>query len=377
MSLDQPLAGAIVIDATRMLPGAVLARLLADLGARIIKVEEPGVGDPMRAVPPLVDGTGAAFHAFYHGADSVALDLASPGGAAALRRLARHADVLVESFRPGTMERWGVGHERLTSINPVLVTCSLSAFGSSDAERARVAAHDLNAAAFSGVLDLLPGVEVAGVQLADVSAGLLAGASILAALVARHRTHRGARIEQPLATAPLPFLAWAWSARAAGGSALFPPVSGAAPAYRLYPCADGARIALGALEPKFWIELLEVVGLPELAGDALDTGERGAHAAARLAAKLAERPRAHWLALAAERGLPITAVHDVDGAMREPYFASRLRGVPVGGGALPAAPPFLDVAATAARCTPALGEGTARILAEFGAAAEEIAAAEA
>ncbi|HEU4565614.1 MAG TPA: CoA transferase, partial [Gemmatimonadaceae bacterium] len=141
MSLDRPLAGTVVIDATRMLPGAVLARLLADLGARIIKVEEPGVGDPMRAVPPLVGGTGAGFHAFYHGAESIALDLASSGGATALRRLARHADVLVESFRPGTMERWGVGHDRLTSTNPLLVTCSLSAFGSRDAAHARIAAH--------------------------------------------------------------------------------------------------------------------------------------------------------------------------------------------------------------------------------------------
>ncbi|MFZ5785471.1 MAG: CoA transferase, partial [Acidobacteriota bacterium] len=124
-----PLDGVNVLDLTRMLPGAVLARTLIDLGASLTKIEDPGVGDPYRHVPPVVGGTGAGFAVCYRGARSAALDLASSAGAAALLRLSRHADVLVESFRPGTLEAWGLGHQRLTATNPALVVCSLSSFG--------------------------------------------------------------------------------------------------------------------------------------------------------------------------------------------------------------------------------------------------------
>jgi crotonobetainyl-CoA:carnitine CoA-transferase CaiB-like acyl-CoA transferase len=357
-----PLRGLTVVDASRMLPGAVLARTLADLGARVIKVEDPDGGDPMRHMPPLVDGTGVGFHTFYRGAESVCLDLATADGAAALRALARHADVLVESFRPGTMERWGVGAERLMAANPSLVVCSLSAFGSAGARAAQVG-HDLNFVAASGLLSLLPGEGVPRVQLADVSAGLLACASVLAALLQRSRTQRGMRVEQPLATAVLPFLAWAYAERAAGGDHTARLLGGAAPAYRLYACADGARVALGALEPKFWRGTAELLGLPEHAADGLDLGERGAAAARAAAARFAERPRAEWLALAEARGLPLTAVHDVDAALHEAGQA------PTGDTAgPPAEPTFLGVTSARRRGghAPALGEGTERVLAEVG-----------
>src|SRR5690606_8046221 len=123
-----PLAGTVVVDVSRMLPGAVLARCLLDLGARVIKVEDPGVGDLMRHAPPLIDGVGAGFIAFFRGAESVGLDLRTPAGAAALRRLAAGADVLIESFRPGTMARFGLPEAELLADNPRLVLCSLPGF---------------------------------------------------------------------------------------------------------------------------------------------------------------------------------------------------------------------------------------------------------
>jgi crotonobetainyl-CoA:carnitine CoA-transferase CaiB-like acyl-CoA transferase len=371
----RPLAGIVVVDASRMLPGAVLARMLLDLGARVVKVEAPRLGDPMRAIPPLAGETSAVFQALHAGAESIALDLSSSGGAAALRRVARHADVLVESFRPGTMERWGLGAERLMAANPLLVHCAIPAFGAGAGDAAAVPAHDVNLAAMSGLLALLPGEGVPGVQVTDIAAGMLACAAILAALLVRQRTGRGGRVEQPLAGAALPFLAWPIAAHALGAPPVFPPVSGAAPAYRLYTCGDGARVALGALEPKFWDAFVEALELPELAGDGLDVGEAGARAAARVAARLAGHPRAHWLALAAARGLPLTPVHDLDAALREPLYAAAMRELPAEEGTVRAPRPFLDFPAPPAARAPALGEGTARILAEFGASDEEIAVA--
>ncbi len=166
-----PLEGTIVLDLSRMLPGAVTARLLLDLGARVVKIEEPGAGDPLRAAPPLVGGVGAGFCALYRGAESVALDLRDPADAAAVRKLARSADVLLESFRPGTLERWDLGPRRLLERNPALVVCALSAFGAEPSLATRVG-HDLNFLALSGLLDLLGSEAPPPVQIADVVTGL-------------------------------------------------------------------------------------------------------------------------------------------------------------------------------------------------------------
>lgn len=298
-----PLTGTLVLDCTRMLPGAVLARQLLELGARVIKVEEPG-GDPMRHAPPLVDHIGAGFTFFYRGAQSVELDLRTPAGAAALAALARHADVLVESFRPGTLARWGLGAERLRALNPALVTCSLGAYGAGD-ERP---GHDLNILASSGLLSLL-GEGLPGALLADVAGGLLAATAILAALLARRRSGQGTHLEQPLAAAVGPFLAWPAVDLAAGHPGLIAThLRGACPAYRRYRCGDGEELAVAAVEPKFWAVWVKLLGLPHLAGVGLDQGEEGAKAAAQVEEILARAPRAHWLAQAEAAGLPISPV---------------------------------------------------------------------
>ena len=168
-----PLAGTLVLDLSRMLPGAVLARHLIDLGARLIKVEEPGTGDPMRMVPPQIEGIGVGFATFFRGAESVVLDLREAEDAKRVLRLATHADVLVESFRPGTLEKWGLGWDDLHAKNPRLVWCSLSSFGSNP-EVHDLVAHDLNLSAMAGILDLVGG-RVPRLQLADITSGLLAG----------------------------------------------------------------------------------------------------------------------------------------------------------------------------------------------------------
>ena len=349
-----PLAGILVLDLSRMLPGAVLARMLLDLGARLIKVEAPGGGDMMRHIPPLVDGTGAGFAALLHGAESVCLDLRSEEGAGALRRMARRADVLVESFRPGTMERWGLGYPALAEANPRLVQCSLSAYGGAGADAGRVG-HDLNFAAESGLLREAAGGGVPGVQMVDVSGAMLSCSATLAALLLRERTGRGARVEQPLSAAPLPFLAWIRAdVEAGGGEARERMLGGGVAAYRVYRCSDGVAVALGALEPKFWADFVAMIGLPEREGDGLDAGARGEAAASAVAARLAEHPHGHWLARAAERNLPLSRVNTAAEGMREPGYA--------------ASTPFLPAFAPDARvrAVPRPGQDTGRVLAEFG-----------
>jgi alpha-methylacyl-CoA racemase len=364
-----PLAGILVADASRMLPGAVLARTLVDLGARVIKVEDPVLGDIMRHTPPLIGGTGAGFCALVRGCESVALDLQSESGAAAFRRLAARADVVVESFRPGTLDAWGIGEERLRADNPGLVFCSLSGFGTAERWR-RHAAHDLNFAALSGLAALLGG-GVPGIQLADVSAALLAATGIVAALLRRERTGPGATIDQPLAAGPLPFLTWAWADAEAGGAGVPATIlAGRCPAYNTYRCGDGHDIAVAAIEPKFWAELVRGLELPHLAGAGLDVGAAGAAAIAEVAGRVAREPREHWLELAGRTGLPLTAVHDLDAARREPLFGAagltEEMALPSGGSARIPGPFVPSLGRTPPGAVPRLGEHTARVLRELG-----------
>lgn len=339
--MSLPLDGTLIIDASRMLPGAVLARRLLDLGARLIKVEEPGGGDPMRLAPPIADGIGAGFAHFHRGAESICLDLRDEEGAGRLRALVRHADVFVESFRAGTLETWGAGPARLQELNPTLVVCSLPGFATLGPDASRVG-HDLNFVASSGLLSLLPGDDVPRVQIADVGAGLLACSSILAALLERGRTGRGCRIEQPLEDGVRPFLAWAAADLRAGGPGVWNGIlAGRCPAYGIYDCEDGLRVAVGAIEPKFWSGLLDLLGLEDLDGVGLDTGDEGEVAMAAAQRAFETRPREHWLAGARERGLPVTPVQDLDRAV-----ADREPGED--------------------RPPPRLGEHTERIVREFG-----------
>lgn len=298
-----------------MLPGALLDRMALDLGAEVVKVEDPGAGDPLRHAPPLDpgSGTGAAFAALCGGAESVCLDLREEPGAAALRAMCRRADVLVESFRPGTMEGWGLGWERMRAVNPRLVYLSMSGYGHSGPDRDAVG-HDLNFTAASGLLSLLP-KGMPRLPLSDIAGGVLGLTALLAALLERGRTGRGRFLDQPLSAAAAPFLAWPLADLAAGGGGLGEDMlQGRCPSYRLYACADGREIAVCCLEPKFWKAFLDELGLPELAGAGLEAGEAGREAASRIAGAIARRPSVWWEERFRLLGLPVSAVRDLEAA---------------------------------------------------------------
>lgn len=352
-----PLSGIRVVDASRMLPGAVLDRLLLDLGAEVVKVEDPAGGDPLRHAPPLDEksGVGAAFAAFCAGVRSVALDLRSEEDAAALRRLARGADAFVESFRPGTAESWGIGYARLSAGNPGLVYLSLSGYGRGGPDR-DLPGHDLNFTAASGLLSLLP-PGLPGVPFSDVAGGMLAATALLAALLERGRTGRGRFLEQPLEEALNPFLAWPLAeARAGGGGLGGALLSGAVPAYGLYGCSDGRRVALCCLEPKFWDGLLRLLGIEGHRGAALDAGPAGQEARKAVAEALLARPSTWWLERARLEGLPLSPVRD----LTEVRALRRLST----GEETP--PPLLSAFGSARGSVPRLGEHTEALLGKRG-----------
>jgi len=363
-----PLDGMVVVDVSRLLPGGILARQLLDLGARLIKIEEPGTGDPMRMVPPVVGGVGIGFATLLRGAESVVLDLTTNEGQEHLRLLASRADVLIESFRPGTMEGWGLGYDDLAEINPRLVWCSLSSFGRGEAVRHRLA-HDLNLVALTGALEAM-GPEQPRIQLADVGAGMLAASSILAALLRRERSGRGARVDQPLVTGSLPFVTWRWAEAAAGREEVVDLLLGGAfPCYRVYRCGDGEPMAVSALEPKFWIGFVTMLGAEELDQAGFAMGEEAAATVARVEEILMGQPRDHWLELAGKRGLPLSAVHPVGSAAGDPLFADAglLEELPLAGGeTLTGAGPWMpDIGRTPEKPAPALGEHTQQVLGDL------------
>ena len=366
-----PLTGTTILDVSRMLPGAVLARSLLDLGARVIKIEDPRSGDIMRLAPPFVGGIGVGFCVYFRGAESVGLDLRDPDGVAALRHLARGADVLIESFRPGTMDRFGLSAAKLRAENPGLVHCSLPGFpGNAEV------GHDLNFTGLTGFLRSVTDHGVPALQIADVTSGILASAAILAALLQRTRTGLGCELRQPLLAGSLPFVTWAAAETVGGGGGMSGQMfGGAIAAYRCYRCADGLELSVGCLEPKFWVAFATLVGRPELAGTGLEPGPAGEATAAAMQTWLSRQPREHWLHMLRGQSLPVWPVHGLEEAGTEPMLAPLREATPMPDGStleLPG-PCLPGLGQTPKHPAPALGAHTAAVLREFGVPAEVLA----
>lgn len=388
--MSRPLDGLIVLDLTRLLPGPFASLLLADLGARVIKIEDPRGGDYARYLPPLGGRMSAAFAALNRDKESVALDLKRPAGRAAFERLAAAADVIVESFRPGVMARLGLAHDALAAHNPRLITCAITGYGH-DSPLAERAGHDLDYLATAGLAGLTGGDGRAvppGIQSADLMGGALYGVvGILAAITERHRTGRGRFVDASMTDGVAGFGIMLHARQHQDGAAVGPGedlLAGSHPCYRLYTCADGGRLAVGALEPKFWVALCQAIGRPQYAGDGLATGRRRAEVEADLEALFASRPRDAWVTLLAAHDVCVEPVLGLDEARRSPHAAARgLFGThrhPAEGAEflhqfpnprlLPGAAPPAEV-----RPAPRLGEHTRAVLAEFGLSGDAIDAA--
>ena len=309
----QPLAGMLVVDLTRYLPGAFASRELQRLGARVVRVEPPE-GDPMRHTAPAWD---AALNA---GKESVAVDLKSNADAAFARALCARADIVLESFRPGVAARLGVGS---ADVPETAVYCSITGFGDRGPHAAR-AGHDLNYLGWAGMLeDTAPALPP--LQAADLAAGALgAVAEVLAALLERERTGRGARL-----TISMTHGSHRLVAHRLGGDPLPRFLTGGLACYRIYATADGRQLTVGALEPKFFLRLCELVGRPELAERQYEP-EGQQELAAELAALFVARPLDEWLELFDGEDVCVGPVATLAEAARDFGEATGLPSAPVG-----------------------------------------------
>ena len=320
--MPQPLAGLLVLDFTTLLPGPLATLMLAEAGAEVLKIERPG-GEDMRRFQPDWEGEGAAFALLNRGKTSLVLDLKSDEGRKQINSLLEEADILVEQFRPGVMQRLGFGYEAARAINPTLIYCSISGYGQGG-PRANEAGHDINYIGNTGLLALQPGPAQSPVippaLIADIGGGTFpAVINILLALRQRELTGKGCHLDIAMTDAMFAF-AWQAFANGAAGNGYPKPgeaeLVGASPRYQLYPTRDGKLVACGALEDHFWKAFLGAIGLAESDGD-----PHGMKAI--IAKRIAEKTADEWRPLLAKADCCASIVATLEEAVRDPHFVQR------------------------------------------------------
>jgi alpha-methylacyl-CoA racemase len=368
---EMPLSGIRVIDLTRLLPGAFCTMLLADMGADVIKVEEPVTGDYMRWTPPLIDGQSVMFNALNRNKRSLTLNLKSDAGRELLLDLVEHAAVLVEGNRPGVMGRLGLGWEVLHERNPKLVMCSITGYGQ-DGPFASRAGHDVNYNAIAGVLGLngeAGGLPVPlSVQVADIGGGGLQPAvSILGALLAVERGGEGRRLDVSMTDGAVSMLALAFAQAGAGEDVRrgAQRLSGRYACYRVYACKGGGYFSVGALEPKFWAAVCAAVGMPELLELQFAEGAGQAIAHREMEAVFATRTRDEWARTLSALDACCEPVLDLDEVASHPQVAAR-RLIETRASGVEVRPAVVMRADWRRRDPPRLGEHSEEILAELG-----------
>ena len=324
------LEGITVLDFTRLLPGPFCTQLLCNLGAEVIKIEDPKLGDYMRSVPPIVHDVSYPFLMVNRGKRSLSVDLKTPEGQEIVHKLARGSDVVVEQFRPGVMGRLRVAYDDLAMMNPRLVYCSFSGYGQTGPYK-DLPGHDINFQALAGILGVTTGREdkapaIPGVPIADLASGFNAALAILAALRVRDRTGRGEFIDVSIYDTAVALMVLGLARFLATGEE---PVAGETlltgsfPFYSLYETKDGRWLSVATVEPKFWSRMCELIGAPDLAEKQFKDGAERFQVAQALADKFRGRTLAEWEAMLAKENLPITGVKRVSEVVRDPHVKAR------------------------------------------------------
>ena len=330
--MSLPLEGVKVLDLSRLLPGGFCSLLLADFGAEVLKVEDVNLGDYVRWAPPKYEGAedsaaSALFLALNRNKSSIRIDLKSDGGREVFLRLAREHDVVLESFRPGVLDRLGVGYERLREENPGLVYCAITGYGQDGPLRDR-SGHDMNYLGLIGLLGLTgeaggPPVQAAG-QIADIGGGAqMAAIGILTALRERDRSGEGQFVDVSMADGALSWLAMVAARFFAEEQSPHRgelELAGRLVCYRPYACADG-WVTLGALEPKFWAAWCRGVGREDLIEKQFEAPGSPTHA--EVQGIFMERSREQWSAFAAEHDCCLEPVLDLDEALASDLVRER------------------------------------------------------
>jgi len=366
------LDGVKVIDATRLLPGGFCTMLLSDMGAHVVKVEQPGLGDYMRATPPTKDGRSPVHATVNRNKLSIGIDLKAADGKGVLRKLLRDGDVFVEGFRPGAMKRLGFSFEAVKRINPKIVYCSISAYGQTNPLSA-IPGHDINFQAMAGTLGYSHRSEVPLLQLSDMVSGTYAALTITGALVGR----KGAvHIDIPIISSLLSWMVLPASAYLATGR---PPkkghslIFGSTPYYNLYQTSDRKYIAVAAIEEEFWHNLMEILGTKELEQKRFGSSRERRAVTEGLTRAFASKTRDEWADLLRRKDTCASPVLTVEEALTASWAASMLIDVKGNGTVLNtpfrSSPKMRSSPFTAA---PGLGRDTNSLMASLGYNKEEI-----
>lgn len=384
-----PLTGIKVLDLTRVVSGPFCTMLLADFGAEVIKIEAPGGGDPSRVTGIYVDGEeNPYFVNLNRNKRTITLDLKAKEGREILRRLARQADVLVENFRPGVMDRLGLGYEQLKAINPGLVYAAVTGFGKSGPYHDRPA-FDFIAQAISGLMSLngradMPPLRV-GIPISDTVAGLYAAFGILAALRERDRTGLGQEVQCAMVDGLISMFTFASSAYFATGE--LPPRNGndhmVVSPYGLFTASDGP-LAVAPSTNKTWMSLCHVLNLDHLLEDPrYDTGEKRREHRDELneliQARIQARTRSEWIRILNDAGIPCGPINNLAEVFDDPQVLHQEMVIespqPTGPVKMPGFPLKLSrTPAQVRRPSPQLSEHTLEVLTELGYTEEEIVA---
>ena len=374
------LAGLRVIDLTQVMAGPFCTMLLADFGADVIKIEPPQ-GDSTRTMPGAVGTDSPSFNAVNRGKRSVVLNLKTTDGVEAVKTLARDADILVENYRPGALDKLGLGYGDLAAINPRLIYASISGYGKTGPQRHK-GGFDLVAQGVSGIMSVTGepgGAPVkSGIPLTDLGAGLFATIGILAALEHRHKTGRGQQVDTSLLDAGVGLSVWEATQYFSGRGV--PERLGSAhrmsAPYQAFRCSDG-YITVGGANDRTFHRICEVLGhpewrtMPEFRTDGMRIHNR-ADLAARIEAITSTQPRAHWLELFDANSIPCGPINDYSQVFEDPQVIARELVVDVEHptlGAIRALGSPIKLSATPAavkRRAPLLGEHTEEVLAPLG-----------
>jgi len=324
------LSGLRVLDLTRLLPGPYCTMMLADLGAEVIKIEEPGRGDYLRDFPPKLRKESGFFLAVNRNKKSITLNVRSHRGREIFSELVKRADVVVEGFRPGVMDKLGLGYKDLKGINPGIILCSISGYGQ-DGPFAQKAGHDWNYLSLAGISGFMGTREgkpiIPGVQIADIGGGaLLSAFCILAAIIARKKTGKGQHIDIAMMDGSL-----AWTCLYAGkyfidGKSPVPSkemITGQFACYNVYKTKDGRYMSLGALEPQFWTAFCKAVGRDDLIKEQFAPSRIADEIIAEVEGIFAKHTREEWIELLKNVDCCCEPVNNFDETFSHPQVLHR------------------------------------------------------
>jgi crotonobetainyl-CoA:carnitine CoA-transferase CaiB-like acyl-CoA transferase len=378
-----PLTGIRILDLTRLLPGPLATQMLADMGAEVIKIEDPKAPDYARFMPPQHGPLGVTYLALNRSKKSLCINLSSPEGKDIFHQLLQTADIVVESFRPGVLAKMGLDYESSKLVKEDIIYVSVTGYGQTGPYKSK-AGHDINYLGYAGVLGISGSKEApskSGVQIADIAGGSYpAVIGCLSALLSRNATGKGQHVDVAMVDCALPFMSF-YMAEALNTGKVYQreehPLAGAVPNYNIYPCKDGKWVALGSLEPKFWMGFCALAGKPEWASRIMDP---------KLKSELKEffqtKERDEWISMAAQADICLTPILNIDELETEPHHVARelfvemehpdygkLKGInqPI---------KFSGTPSSVSWAPPMAGEDNADILLDLGFNAEEVAALE-